>query len=60
MAVVLVAVGLFVYSRVGSDLDAALDIALRTRADDLAATALNADSAATGQDRLVETEASRS
>jgi two-component system, OmpR family, sensor kinase len=60
MAVVLVAVGLFVYSRVGSDLDAALDTALRTRADDLAATALNADSAATGQDRLVETDESLS
>jgi len=39
MAVVLVAVGLFVYARVGSDLDAALDTSLRTRADDLAATA---------------------
>ena len=37
MAVVLVAVGLFVYSRVGSDLDAALDNSLRSRADDLAA-----------------------
>ena len=39
MAVVLVAVGLFVYSRVGSDLSDALDTSLRTRADDLAATA---------------------
>jgi two-component system, OmpR family, sensor kinase len=39
MAIVLVAVGLFVYSRVGSDLSAALDTSLRTRADDLAATA---------------------
>jgi two-component system, OmpR family, sensor kinase len=40
MALVLVAVGLFVYSRVGSDLNAALDTSLRTRADDLAATAV--------------------
>ena len=39
MALVLVAVGLFVYSRVGSDLDAALDTSLRSRADDLAALA---------------------
>ena len=37
--VVLVAVGLFVYARVGSDLDAALDNSLRSRADDLAALA---------------------
>ena len=41
MALVLVAVGLFVYSRVGSDLEAALDTSLRTRADDLAATAID-------------------
>ena len=34
MAAVLVAVGLFVYSRVGDDLDAALNTSLRTRADD--------------------------
>ena len=39
MALVLVAVGLFVYSRVGSDLDTALDQSLRTRADDVAAIA---------------------
>ena len=38
MAVVLVAVGLFVYARVGSDLEAALDNSLRSRADDLAGT----------------------
>jgi signal transduction histidine kinase len=44
MAVVLVAVGLFVFSRVGSDLDQALDTSLRTRADDLAATAAAAGS----------------
>ena len=61
MAVVLVAVGLFVYSRVESDLDSALDTSLRTRADDLAATA------ATGRDpiervrpRLVESDESLS
>ena len=59
MAVVLVAVGLFVYSRVGSDLDAALDTSLRTRVDDLAAAA------AAGRDpiervrpRLVESDES--
>ena len=39
MALVLLAVGLFVYSRVGSDLDTALDQSLRTRADDVAAVA---------------------
>ena len=44
MAVVLVAVGLFVYGRVGSDLQDALDTSLRTRADDLAATASAAGS----------------
>jgi two-component system, OmpR family, sensor kinase len=62
MALVLVAVGLFVYSRVGSDLDAALDTSLRTRADDLAGTA-----AATRDDpaepvlpRLVESDESLS
>ena len=37
MALVLVAVGLFVYSRVSSDLNDALDTSLRARADDLAA-----------------------
>ena len=61
MALVLVAVGLFVYSRVGSDLSSALDTSLRTRADDLAA------SAAAGRDpieqirpRLVESDESLS
>jgi two-component system OmpR family sensor kinase len=53
MVVVLVAVGLFVYSRVGSDLDAALDTSLRTRADDLAATAASAGAATADQGRLV-------
>ncbi len=53
MVVVLVAVGLFVYSRVGSDLDAALDTSLRTRADDLAATAASAAGATADQGRLV-------
>jgi two-component system, OmpR family, sensor kinase len=53
MALVLVAVGLFVYGRVGSDLDAALDTSLRTRADDLAATASSAQGVSPDQDRLV-------
>jgi two-component system OmpR family sensor kinase len=53
MAVVLVAVGLFVYSRVGSDLDAALNTSLRTRADDLAATAASAAGTDRDRDRLV-------
>ncbi|MEA2407092.1 MAG: hypothetical protein QOE69_1211 [Thermoleophilaceae bacterium] len=53
MAVALVAVGLFVYSRVSSDLDAALDTSLRTRADDLAATAASAAGRSADQDRLV-------
>jgi len=52
MAIVLVAVGLFVYSRVGSDLNAALDTSLRTRADDLAATAV-AGRVPADRDRLV-------
>ena len=53
MAVVLVAVGLFVYSRVGSDLDSALDTSLRTRADDLAATASPAGGVTPDRGRLV-------
>jgi two-component system, OmpR family, sensor kinase len=57
MAVVLVAIGLFVYSRVGSDLDSALDNSLRARADDLAA-AIPAGSAAAAQERLVEADES--
>ena len=52
MAIVLVAVGLFVYSRVGSDLNSALDTSLRTRADDLAATAA-AGRVPADSDRLV-------
>jgi signal transduction histidine kinase len=52
MAAVLVAVGLFVYSRVGSDLNGALDTSLRTRADDLAATATRLGDIEP-QDRLV-------
>ena len=52
MALVLVAVGLFVYSRVGSDLNAALDTSLRTRADDLASTAV-AGRLPADRDRLV-------
>jgi two-component system OmpR family sensor kinase len=53
MAVALVAVGLFVYSRVSSDLDSALNTSLRSRADDLAATAASAAGASADQDRLV-------
>jgi two-component system, OmpR family, sensor kinase len=53
MAAVLVAVGLFVYSRVGSDLNSALNTSLRTRADDLAATATRPGSIEPHQDRLV-------
>jgi two-component system OmpR family sensor kinase len=58
MAVVLVAVGLFVYSRVGADLEAALDTSLRTRADDLAATTAGAGGASPDRDRLVERDES--
>jgi signal transduction histidine kinase len=58
MAVVLVAVGLFVYSRVGSDLESALDTSLRTRADDLAATAARPDAAAPDPHRLVSRDES--
>jgi signal transduction histidine kinase len=59
MALVLVAVGLFVYSRVGSDLDSALDTSLRTRADDLAATAAaGGDSIEQVRPRLVESDES--
>jgi signal transduction histidine kinase len=58
MAVVLVAVGLFVYSRVGSDLDAALDNSLRSRADDIAALAGGGRLSASEQDRLVESDES--
>jgi two-component system OmpR family sensor kinase len=60
MAAVLVAVGLFVYGRVGSDLDHALDTSLRTRADDLAATASAAGSDPIEQvrPRLVERDES--
>ena len=62
MALVLVAVGLFVYARVGSDLDSALDTSLRTRADDLAATAAVAgrDPIEQVRPRLVESDESLS
>ncbi|HMJ97664.1 MAG TPA: HAMP domain-containing sensor histidine kinase [Thermoleophilaceae bacterium] len=53
MAVVLVAVGLFVYGRVGSDLDSALDNSLRSRADDLAVVAGDRQTGHADQDRLV-------
>ena len=58
MAVVLVAVGLFVYARVGSDLDAALNNSLRTRADDLAALAGAGRPDAPDQERLVASDES--
>ena len=58
MAVVLVAVGLFVYARVGSDLDAALDNSLRSRADDLAALAGAGGIGSADQERLVATDES--
>jgi signal transduction histidine kinase len=54
MAVVLAAVGLFVYSRVGSDLGEALDQSLRTRADELAAVAGSSRLGSGPGDRLVE------
>ena len=58
MAVVLVAVGLFVYARVGSDLDAALDNSLRSRADDLAALAGGGRLGSPDEDRLVASDES--
>jgi two-component system, OmpR family, sensor kinase len=58
MAVVLVAVGLFVYSRVGSDLAAALDSSLRSRADDLAALAGRGRLSSSDPDRLVASDES--
>jgi signal transduction histidine kinase len=61
MALVLVAVGLFVYSRVGSDLDSALDTSLRARADDLAATAAaTRDPLEQVRPRLIESDESLS
>src|ERR671910_1195971 len=53
MAVVLLAVGLFVYTQVGSDLEAALDTSLRSRADDIAAVADSGGLGSADQDRLV-------
>jgi signal transduction histidine kinase len=58
MALVLTAVGLFVYSRVGSDLDEALDQSLRTRADDIASIANRSFLRSPDQDRLVESDES--
>jgi two-component system OmpR family sensor kinase len=54
MALVLVAVGLFVYFQVGSDLDEALDQSLRTRADELAAVAGSSRLGSGPGERLVE------
>ena len=58
IAVVLLAVGLFVYSRVGSDLDDALDQSLRTRADDVAAVAGTSSLGSADASRLVESDES--
>ncbi|MET0615007.1 MAG: ATP-binding protein [Thermoleophilaceae bacterium] len=58
MAVVLVAVGLFVYSRVSADLESALDKSLQARADDLATTAAQPESASPGEPRLVSKDES--
>ena len=58
MAVVLLAVGLFVYAQVGSDLDAALDNSLRSRADDIATVADGAGLGAADEDRLVAADES--
>ncbi len=58
MAVVLVAVGLFVYSRVSADLESALDKSLQARADDLATTAAHPESASPGAPRLVSKDES--
>src|SRR5215210_4784119 len=58
MALVLLAVGLFVYGRVGSDLDDALDNSLRSRADDLAALATAGRPGTADEDRLVASDES--
>jgi two-component system, OmpR family, sensor kinase len=58
MAVVLVAVGLFVYSRVSADLNNALDKSLQARADDLAAASGRSAGDPRGQDRLVSEDES--
>ena len=58
MAAVLLAVGLFVYAQVGSDLDAALDNSLRSRADDIATVADGAGLGAADEDRLVAADES--
>jgi two-component system, OmpR family, sensor kinase len=58
MALVLLAVGLYVYSRVGSDLESALATSLRTRADDLAATAGNSGGVGADEGRFVEQDES--
>jgi two-component system OmpR family sensor kinase len=58
MAAVLVAVGLFVYSRVGADLSSALDRSLEARADDLAATAAHPGAAVPDPHRLVSRDES--
>jgi two-component system OmpR family sensor kinase len=58
MAVVLIAVGLFVYSRVGSDLGTALDNSLRSRADELAALTGGGGVGSSDQDRLLASDES--
>jgi two-component system, OmpR family, sensor kinase len=57
MAVVLVAVGLFLYLRFDAELDRALDQSLRSRGDDLAAVA-GSSRLGSADERLVETDES--
>jgi two-component system, OmpR family, sensor kinase len=57
MAVVLVAVGLFLYLRFDAELDQALDQSLRNRADDLASIAASSR-LGSADERLVETDES--
>lgn len=58
MSVVLILTGIFVYLRLDSDLDRAIDDGLRSRADDVAALIVQADSglADGGSVRLAESE----
>ncbi|MEA2386773.1 MAG: hypothetical protein QOJ22_947 [Thermoleophilaceae bacterium] len=60
MSVVLVLAGLFVYLRLGSDLDRAIDSGLQSRADDVAALVDQADSglAEAGSGRLTDADES--
>jgi two-component system, OmpR family, sensor kinase len=59
VTVVLALAGLFIYERVGSDLDATIDRSLRSRADDVAALVSQADSGlAQGSGQLAGAEES--